>query len=179
MIDLEAIRKRRCRLWGKEDVDALISEVERLTQELEKADNDLEWHRDELRDAKAEASCRDDDALKWRNQAEQAERERDELREAIQHALDNGPYMATRWYEVSEVLAKALKGDVPMQLKPEIILQRRINAALVIMDQYGRIEGDHHRNWVIQEALRILHGWTRNQLLEFLEETDWEKGIAP
>jgi len=47
---------------------------------------------------------------------------------------------------------------------------------------YGQIEGDHHRAWVIDQALRILAGARYEQVIAAYNndgEYSWGLGIAP
>ena len=47
---------------------------------------------------------------------------------------------------------------------------------------YGQIEGDHHRAWVVDQALRILAGSHYHLLVAVYEndgEYTWDSGIAP
>ena len=61
--------------------------------------------------------------------------------------------------------------------------QEIINKAIAIAIQYGSIDGDHHRAWVIDQMVRILAGDNYEQLIskECTEdgEIDWYTGIAP
>lgn len=63
----------------------------------------------------------------------------------------------------------------------------RIKKALDIAFQYGQIDGDHHKTWVIDQIVRILTGDKYNEFVneyETDEETGekewiWKNGIAP
>lgn len=73
------------------------------------------------------------------------------------------------------------------------LLEDKIESALDKAHQYGQIEGDHHRAWVIDQMVRALLGedyddWVRNY--EYDEATEeqcdanepaytWDVGIAP
>lgn len=62
----------------------------------------------------------------------------------------------------------------------------RISKALEIAFQYGQIDGDHHKAWVIDQIVRVLtdieyENWVKEY--EYDEEDDeyydWNIGIAP
>lgn len=64
--------------------------------------------------------------------------------------------------------------------------EEKINKVLEIAFQYGQIDGDHHKTWVIDQIVRNLTGndykeWIKHY--EYDEETGeeytWNKGIAP
>ncbi len=64
--------------------------------------------------------------------------------------------------------------------------QEEINKVLEIAFQYGQIDGDHHKLWVIDQIVRSLTGnnykeWVNHY--EYDEKTGekytWDKGIAP
>lgn len=61
-----------------------------------------------------------------------------------------------------------------------------IKKVLELIFQYGQIDGDHHKAWVIDQIVRILTGdkykeWVKEYTYD--EETgecySWNKGIAP
>lgn len=62
-----------------------------------------------------------------------------------------------------------------------------IEKALELVFQYGQIDGDHHKTWVIDQMVRILTGDKYNEFVkeyEIDEETGekewtWKNGIAP
>ena len=67
-------------------------------------------------------------------------------------------------------------------------MEEKIQKALDIAFQYGQIDGDHHKAWVIDQMVRVLLGdigsyakWIKDY--EYDEETgdeyEWEAGIAP
>jgi hypothetical protein len=43
----------------------------------------------------------------------------------------------------------------------------------------GQFDGAHHKDWVIQEMIKDLHGWSESQLLRWLNEVQWPRGVAP
>ncbi len=71
----------------------------------------------------------------------------------------------------------------------ELILgpRMRINNALQIISQYGGIDGGHHKQWVLDQVVRILaddyeewvkipKGWDEKEN-DYMY--DWDEGIAP
>lgn len=63
----------------------------------------------------------------------------------------------------------------------------KIEKVLELLFQYGQIDGDHHKTWVIDQTVRILTGDKYNEFVkeyEIDEETGekewtWKNGIAP
>jgi hypothetical protein len=65
-------------------------------------------------------------------------------------------------------------------------LQQRVDIALAIARDYGGIDGDHHKAWVIDQMVRSLTG---DQYSMFVadarigddgpETYSWNEGIAP
>ena len=74
-------------------------------------------------------------------------------------------------------------------------LVRRIQHALAIISEYGGIDGDHHKQWVLDQVVRALceepgeypenprcyHKWVKlHQDGDDVPHTyEWEEGIAP
>lgn len=62
--------------------------------------------------------------------------------------------------------------------------QKRIIAATEVAAQYGMVDGAHHKQWVIDQMLRVLlgkHGyefWVSEQNKD-PEYRRWDTGIAP
>lgn len=64
----------------------------------------------------------------------------------------------------------------------------RIKKALDLAWQYGQIDGDHHKTWVIDQMVRVLCG-SQEKYVKWVEayETplgaeeyyEWDTGIAP
>lgn len=57
-----------------------------------------------------------------------------------------------------------------------------VKAAIEVLVQYGGIEGDHHKAWVINQALRHLLGskeYRRLVAQTKREGYEWDEGIAP
>ena len=74
-------------------------------------------------------------------------------------------------------------------LKQDLIIRekdKQIEKALDLIFNYGQIDGEHHKTWVIDQIVRALTGknydkWINNYIYD--EETGdcytWNKGIAP
>lgn len=66
--------------------------------------------------------------------------------------------------------------------KVEEILQERIDVAAQMILDYGWEYGSYHKQWVLDQVLRILMGsqnyeaWRESVRLS---EFDWDEGIAP
>lgn len=65
-------------------------------------------------------------------------------------------------------------------------MDERIAAALAVAEQFGGIEGEHHRAWVIDQIVRALTGddyaeWVRTRKAgeDGPETYSWDEGIAP
>ena len=59
---------------------------------------------------------------------------------------------------------------------------RRAERAVAIGLQYGPIDGAHHKDWVIDQMIRILSGAAYPQLIGLYESEEgyeWDTGIAP
>ena len=64
---------------------------------------------------------------------------------------------------------------------------KKIEKVLELIFQYGQIDGDHHKTWVIDQIVRILTGEKYNEFVKEYEtdeetgekEWTWENGIAP
>lgn len=63
---------------------------------------------------------------------------------------------------------------------------RRIEIALSFASQYGGIDGDHHKTWVIDQMVRALTGddyqaWLKEQKAgeDGPDTYSWDEGIAP
>lgn len=64
--------------------------------------------------------------------------------------------------------------------------ERRIAKAIKLAIQYGGIDGDHHKAWVIDQMVRSLAGKKYKQIVREAkagedgpETYDWNEGIAP
>ena len=54
----------------------------------------------------------------------------------------------------------------------------RIGLALEVA-KHGQFDGAHHKDWVIQEMVRVLYGWSEDQLVTWLGKLEWPRGIVP
>lgn len=62
----------------------------------------------------------------------------------------------------------------------------RIDAALKLAIEYGGVEGAHHKNWVIDQMVRVLAGKQYRALVkaacagdEGPDTYEWDVGVAP
>lgn len=62
----------------------------------------------------------------------------------------------------------------------------KIDAALDLLIRYGQVDGDHHKAWVIDQAVRILAGLDYEQTIKDAcdgedgpNTYEWDEGIAP
>lgn len=58
----------------------------------------------------------------------------------------------------------------------------RISAALKLACDYGQVDGDHHKTWVIDQTVRVLTGngyeaWVKAG--DGPETYEWDEGVAP
>lgn len=61
-------------------------------------------------------------------------------------------------------------------------LKSRINEATNLAYRFGPIDGSHHKDWVLQEVIRLVNGWTPDELNNWLRvgtDDEWEPGIIP
>jgi hypothetical protein len=65
-------------------------------------------------------------------------------------------------------------------------LQERIDAAISLAVQFGGIDGDHHKAWVIDQMVRALAADAYDEIVRDACDGDdgpetytWEEGIAP
>lgn len=62
-----------------------------------------------------------------------------------------------------------------------------INKALQLAFDWGQVDGDHHKMWVIDQMVRALLGVEYAQWVEAYQEIDeegepqyfWDEGVAP
>lgn len=73
-----------------------------------------------------------------------------------------------------------------MKEQPEDRDSEKIKKALEIAFNYGSIDGDHHKMWVIDQMVRILTGRNYKQwVADYCDGEDgpdsyeWDEGIAP
>lgn len=62
----------------------------------------------------------------------------------------------------------------------------KVSKALELIERYGGIDGAHHKQWVLDQVVRILTGeeyekWVRahNYGEDGPDTYEWDKGIAP
>ena len=67
-----------------------------------------------------------------------------------------------------------------------MISEHKINAAIELAVAYGGIDGAHHKDWVINQMVRILAGNKYEQVVKEAKAGEdgpdtysWEVGIAP
>jgi hypothetical protein len=58
-------------------------------------------------------------------------------------------------------------------------LQDRISDAVEIAEEYGRIDGAHHKMWVIDQMVRVLLGERYAEWFEADGGEWWDQGVAP
>lgn len=62
-------------------------------------------------------------------------------------------------------------------------LKERIEKAIDTILEWGEIDGDHHKQWTMDQALRILLGDNYDKRMEEFnkdpEYDPWDTGIAP
>lgn len=63
---------------------------------------------------------------------------------------------------------------------------RRIERALSLLLRYGQTDGDHHKAWVIDQAVRILAGRSYAKTIRMAcagedgpRTYSWDEGISP
>lgn len=64
--------------------------------------------------------------------------------------------------------------------------EQRIEQALELIANYGGIDGEHHKMWVLDQVVRILTGQEYDKWVELFQDGEdgpetyeWDKGIAP
>jgi hypothetical protein len=59
----------------------------------------------------------------------------------------------------------------------------KLQDILGIIEQYGRTDGAHYKQWVLNEIVRIITNCTTTKesdwYLRWTKEHEWDKGIAP
>ena len=67
-----------------------------------------------------------------------------------------------------------------------IMREYNVEEALRLLIRYGQIDGEHHKTWVIDQAVRLLTGNYYDELIAAAndgedgpETYDWDVGIAP
>jgi hypothetical protein len=58
--------------------------------------------------------------------------------------------------------------------------EEKVDKAMAIINEYGHVEGHHHKQWCLDQIARILLG---NKYEDWASGTEagfeWDKGIAP
>jgi hypothetical protein len=67
-----------------------------------------------------------------------------------------------------------------------IMREYNVEEALRLLIRYGQIDGEHHKTWVIDQAVRLLTGNYYDELIAAAndgedgpETYDWDVGVAP
>jgi len=94
------------------------------------------------------------------------------MREATLLRADHAMDLVKAW-------RREKRDDPPNQLTRD--LQARIVAALKVADEYGGIDGGHHKMWVIDQMVRALLG---KEYVEWVHRFnasggEWDEGTAP
>ncbi|MEO0760114.1 MAG: hypothetical protein AAFY78_24960 [Cyanobacteria bacterium J06648_16] len=55
----------------------------------------------------------------------------------------------------------------------------RIAEALKIIAAYGWIDGAHHKQWVLDQVIRVLAGEYYYEQIATADGAEWDQGIAP
>lgn len=60
-------------------------------------------------------------------------------------------------------------------------MEEKIKKALELIDEYGGVDGAHHKQWLLDQIVRTLcdsyENWVKNYNRE--EMGEWDIGIAP
>lgn len=78
--------------------------------------------------------------------------------------------------------AKAALGEQGVTFHPTYESPfERIQAAMDVASQYGSIDGEHHKTWVLDQMVRALMGSHYTDWRKRREADDgrWDEGIAP
>jgi hypothetical protein len=79
-----------------------------------------------------------------------------------------------------EKIARITKRSIQVS----VISDMQVNKALGIARQFGSIDGEHHKTWVIDQMVRALTGpgyaaWVRDFDEDGPDTYAWDTGIAP
>lgn len=82
--------------------------------------------------------------------------------------------------EVERLQTNALT-DIPALVAVIKRLQREAREALEVARRFGGIDGNHHKNWVIDQMVRELTGPDYQDFVRRAKTGgyDWDEGIAP
>lgn len=57
---------------------------------------------------------------------------------------------------------------------------RKMNDEIVaLILEYGWIDGSHHKQWLIDQILRVASGAKYEGIVSSFFENDWDEGVAP
>ncbi len=59
------------------------------------------------------------------------------------------------------------------------VCEPQVEKVIRFMAEYGQFDGAHHKDWVLQEAIRKLRGLKPKDFDGWLASVGWEKGIPP
>lgn len=69
---------------------------------------------------------------------------------------------------------------------PDLTDEQRIVKAVAVAMEYGQFDGDHHKQWALNQVVRILAGNEYNSVIAAFENGEdgpqtyeWDTGIAP
>lgn len=94
--------------------------------------------------------------------------------------------IALKLIQEQQVINEKKDKRIERQFKLLTKKDKEIKKVLELIFQYGQIDGEHHKMWVIDQTVRILAGkkydkWINDYIYD--EETgdcySWNKGIAP
>ena len=108
-------------------------------------------------------------------------KEQEEAIEMLEN-IENNPW-TTKYIMSSD----SKKAETVLNMLKEKDKDKKIEKALEIAFQYGQIDGDHHKTWVIDQMVRTLTGDKYNEFVKEYEtdeetgekEWSWKNGIAP
>jgi hypothetical protein len=81
----------------------------------------------------------------------------------------------------------ACEGQHATETCPDVVgVSSRARAALRIIGRFGGIDGAHHKQWVLDQVVRVLEGpdyatWVTKQTAgeDGPDTHDWDVGVAP
>ena len=95
----------------------------------------------------------------------------------IFHGIEDGCNQAII-YELESIIEKLTDRE-----NPPTLLSDRITKAAECILEWGEIDGDHHKQWTMDQTLRILLGNEYDsRMKKFNEDQEyapWDEGIAP
>jgi hypothetical protein len=108
---------------------------------------------------------------------------------------NNAPTYATIFADTEEealrIIAERFEDKPREPTEYEKDLKERVDKALEIIYNYGQIDGDHHKTWVIDQVVRALTAeaydkWISDYQMADSEEDylegnyyEWDEGVAP